>query len=148
MINQCDFEEILKDIPSKWRDAIIQILLQITASCTSGTIDCADVKECETVTSISEWTVTGTEVCIKFTNELGVEVERCFDIENILNEQLNNGNIDPGCITTPTIWNTLSYTEKFQALIDTVCNCCPATTSTTTTTTVPEETTTTTTTIP
>jgi len=136
MANQCDFEEILKDIPKKWADALIEILMNITASCTAGQVDCATVKECETVTTISEWVTTGTEVCITFTNEEGIEIERCFDVENILNEQLNNGNIDPGCITTPTVWNTLSYTEKFQALIDTVCNCCP-TTSTTTTTTVP-----------
>src|SRR6187402_3013411 len=115
MANQCDFEEILKDIPRKWREAIIQILMDITASCTAGEVTCADVRECETVTTISEWVINDTQVCIKFINETGVEVERCFDVENILNEQLNNGNIDPSCITTPTVWNTLTYTEKFQA---------------------------------
>lgn len=136
MANQCDFEEILKDVPKKWRDAMIQILLDITSSCTTGQVDCATVKECETVTTLSEWVVNGAEVCITFTNEAGIEIERCFSVENILNEQLSTDNIDPGCITTPTVWNTLTYTEKFQALIDTVCNCCP-TTSTTTTTTIP-----------
>lgn len=138
-MNQCDYDEILKDLPDEWKDAIIKILLDITASCSAGNIDCEDVKACETVTTISEWTINGTEVCIKFTNELGVEVERCFDVENILNEQLNNGNIDPGCITTPTVWDTLTYTEKFQALIDTVCNCCPTTTTSTSTTTTTTE---------
>lgn len=139
-MNQCDFEEILKDIPKKWRDALIKILMEITASCTAGQVTCADVQACETVTTISEWIINGTEVCITFTNEEGVAIERCFDVENILNQQLNNGNIDPGCITTPTVWDSLTYTEKFQALIDTMCNCCPTTTtttSTTTTTTIP-----------
>jgi len=137
MINQCDLEEILKDIPSKWRDSLIQILMDIQSSCTTGQVTCEDVRECETVTTISEWVINDTEVCITFTNEQGIPIERCFDVENILNEQLSNGNIDPGCITTPTIWNTMTYTERIQALIDTMCNCCPSTSTTTTTTEAP-----------
>lgn len=131
MINKCDIEEILKDIPEAWRYALIDILIKIQEERES--VDCEQVRDCETVTNLSEFTFNNTEICISYTNEEGITVERCFDIENIINETL--ADIDPLCITTPTVWNTMSYTEKIQALVDTVCSCCPETTTTTSTST-------------
>lgn len=133
-LDKCDLEELLKDLPSKWRDELINILIKIQDNIQG--VDCLTVKSCETLTTLSEFTQTDTEVCITYTDEHLVSVQRCFDLEDTLNQTLED--IDPGCVTTPTLWNTMSYKEKFQALIDTVCNCCPATTtSTTTTTTIP-----------
>lgn len=138
MIDKCNLEEILKDIPSIWRDELIEILLKIQDDCTES-IDCEQVKECETLTSLSEFTQDGTEICITYTDEHEVSVERCFDVADIVNNFFDSTNIAPGCITDESTWNTMTIQEKFQALIDTICNCCPetTTTSTTTTTTTP-----------
>lgn len=152
-IDKCDLEEILKDLPSKWREDLIRILLEIQEGCSTEILDCNEVKECETLTSLSEFTQNGTEICITYTDEHEVSVERCFDMANIINNFFDSTVIAPGCITSETIWNTMTVDEKFQALIDTICNCCPETTTTTTTaapattttTTVPITTTTTTT---
>lgn len=143
-INKCDLEEILKDLPEKWRDALIKILLEIQNDRQSLT--CDEVRQCQTVTQLSEFYYNDTEICITYTDENEVIIERCFSIENIINE-IFNVDIDPLCVTDVTTWNTMSITEKIQALIDTVCNCCPATTTTTsssTTTTTTEATTSTT----
>lgn len=140
-IDKCNLEELLKDLPSKWRDILIKILLDIQEDI--GNVDCDTVRECETLTSLSEFTQNGSQICITYTDEHSVATERCFDLEDVLNNSLDE--VNPGCITTPTLWNTMSYIERFQALIDTICNCCPATTTTTTTT---SSTTTTTTTAP
>lgn len=145
MANKCDLEEILKDLPDKWRDALIEILLKIQDERES--VSCEEVRDCETLTTLSEFTQTDTEICITYTDEDEVSVTRCFDIDTIINDSFED--IDPGCIATQDAWDSMTYTEKIQALIDTVCNCCPATTTTTsssTTTTTTEETTTTTTT--
>lgn len=133
MSTKCDLEEILKDLPSKWRDILIKLLLEIQEDIP---IDCNDVKECETLTTLSEFTQTGSDICITYTDENGVETERCFSLETTINNTLDD--VDPSCVTTPTLWNQMSLTEKFQALIDTVCNCCPSTTTTSTTTTTTE----------
>jgi hypothetical protein len=133
-LNACDLEEILKDIPSTWRDELIKILLEIQDGCTES-IDCEQVKECETLTTLSEFTQNGTEICITYTDEHEVSVERCFDVGNIINNFFDTTNIAPGCITSESAWNTMSVDEKFQALIDTICNCCPETTTTSTSTT-------------
>lgn len=143
-INKCDLEEILKDLPSKWREALIKILLEIQDDRES--VSCEEVRECETLTSLSEFTQNGTEICITYKDENEVSVERCFDVANIINNIFSTTNINPGCVTDPTTWDTMTVQEKIQALIDTVCNCCPETTSTSTTTTTTEEVTTSTTT--
>ena len=133
-VNKCDLEEILKDLPSKWREALIEILLQIQDGCTES-IGCEQVIECETLTSLSEFTQEGTVMCITYTDEDGVSVERCFDMAEVINNFFDSTNIAPGCVTSEAVWITLTLEQKFQALVDTICNCCPSTTTTTTTTT-------------
>ena len=134
MTDRCNLEEILAVLPKKFRDAIIEILLKIQDEV--QTVDCEQVRECETLTSLSEFTQEGTEICITYTDEDGVSTERCFDMAETINNFFDTTNIAPGCITTPTVWDTLTVDQKFQALIDTICSCCPST-STTTTTTIP-----------
>lgn len=132
MIDKCNLEEILAVLPSKMREALIEVLLEIQDGCTES-LDCEQVRECETLTSLSEFTQDGTEICITYTDEDEVSVERCFDVAEIINNFFDTTNIAPGCVTSESIWNTLTITEKFQALVDTICNCCPETTTTTTT---------------
>lgn len=131
MTNKCDLEEILKDLPAKWRDAIIKILLKIQDDIQS--VDCDTVRSCETLTTLSEFTQEGSEICITYTDEHGVSVERCFDLETTINNELDG--IDPGCVVSQEDWDQMTYTQRFQALIDGFCNCCSTTTSTSTTTT-------------
>lgn len=126
MITETQICEYLKDLPSKWREQITSVLVNIQQD-----ISCDKVKECETLTSLSEFTVSGSEVSIKYKDEDGVQVTRTFDTEEILNNSLDE--VDPDCLATPTEWDNLSYTERIQLLITAHCDCC----STTTTTTIP-----------
>lgn len=120
--------EYLKDLPSKWRTQLTELLCQIKAD--KKKPSCTEVKDCETVTYLSEFTVDGTDVSIQYTDERGITYTRSFDLENLLNL-----NLDGGCLADPTTWFNLTLTQKIQLLIDTQCACC-STTSTTTTTTI------------
>lgn len=123
--------ELLKDIPSIWRDKLIQLLCQIKAD--KSTIDCAQVRECETVTTLSNFEIDGTTVSISYTDEGGVTVTRSFDVDTLLNAQLEG--LDQGCLTDETTWSNMSFLEKIQMFVDAHCDCCPTTTTTSTTTT-------------
>lgn len=67
-------------IPCEWRTQLISVLCQIA---TDAPIDCDRVKECETLTSISEFGVEDNEICITYTDEAGVETQRCFTIPEL-----------------------------------------------------------------
>lgn len=123
-------DEFLKDLPSKWRDKLTEILLEIEGN--KNTIDCGKVKECETLTSLSEFSISGTIVSITYINEAGISITRTFNISEIINNTLST--TDPECLTTPTEWLNLSFSEKIQLLIDSHCDCCTEPTTTTTST--------------
>lgn len=144
--------QMLASLPSSWRESIANAICDAVTG--NLTPDCTDVQDCiDNIyqnTELSEFEIDGTTVCIKYTDINGVEVERCFDFSEIINNSLEN--LDPKCLATPIDWNAMSYREKWQRLIDQVCTDCEGeeitTTSTTTTTTEEPTTTTTTTTEP
>jgi hypothetical protein len=113
-------ETYLSSLPEKWKDQLVQILCLIKEG--KQEPDCERVKECETVTSLSDFSVTGTEVSITYKDEQGVSVTRTFDASQIVNNTLND--IDPGCLTDQTTWDSLTFEERIQLLIDSHCNCC------------------------
>jgi hypothetical protein len=123
--------ELLNALPSKWADQLADVLCQIKED--KESVDCEKVKGCETVTSLSDFTVSGTTVSIKYTNENGVQVTRSFDAGVVVNGSLDD--LDPNCLATPEEWNSLSYDERIQLLIDAHCACCSDTTTTTSSTT-------------
>ena len=132
-------EGYLCNIPYQWRK---QIAKAICFNLTDQTIDCQDIKECETITSLSAFSVVENEICITYTDEKGVSFTRCFDWEAIQNSKLDV--VDPKCITSQEMWDAMSYTERIQAIIDYACTCQEITTTSTTTTTTAVPTTTTT----
>lgn len=113
-------EEYLSDLPTKWAEQLTQILCLIKEE--KQEPDCAKVKECETTTSLSDFTVNGTVVSIQYKNEDGVTVTRSFDTSNILNQMLND--IDPLCLTDATTWASMTFAERLQLLITSHCDCC------------------------
>lgn len=113
-------EEALSALPSKWAEQLATILCQIKED--TGSVDCNKVKECETLTSLSDFTVSGTTVSIKYTDEDGTQVTRSFDAGAIVNGTLDD--LDPNCLASPEEWNSLSYDERIQLLIDAHCMCC------------------------
>ena len=146
--NNCEqvVSEYLCDLPSEWRKQITKVICQTLTSQT--TIDCEDIKNCETVTSLSGFSVQGTEVCITYKDEKGISFVRCFNWNDVQNSTLDD--VDPRCITSQEIWDDMSYAERIQAIIDFACDCAITTTTTTTTssTTTTTSSTTTTTTLP
>lgn len=113
-------EQALASLPSKWRDQLVTLLCQIKEG--QEDVDCNKVKECETLTVLSDFEQDGTEISIKYTDEHGVQVTRTFDVSSLINSTLDD--LDPSCLATPTEWNTMTYTERLQALIDAHCTCC------------------------
>lgn len=122
-------EQALSSLPSKWRDQLTTLLCQIKEE--KEEVDCNKVKSCETLTTLSDFTVNGSTVSIKYTDENGLLVTRSLDISALLNSTLDD--LDPNCLATPTEWNDLSYKERVQLLIDSHCECCSTSTTTTTT---------------
>lgn len=131
--------EYLCNLPYQWRTQISKAICEMLNE--QQAIDCQQVKDCETVTTLSAFSVDGQEVCITYTNENGVATERCFDWSEIA---CPLDGTDPKCITDQNTWDAMNCTEKMQAIIDYLCSCEPVTTTTTTTTTTTSTTTTTT----
>lgn len=113
-------DQYLGSLPSAWREKLTTLLCELDSD--RNKVNCQDVKNCETLTSLSAFTITGTVVSIKYKDEKGVTTTRSFDASNILNNSLSG--IDPNCLTSQSNWNTLSYQQRIQLLIDSHCDCC------------------------
>jgi hypothetical protein len=112
--------QYLDKLPQKWAEQLADILCQINQD--RDDVNCQTVKDCETVTSLSDFTVSGTTVSIKYTDENGVQITRSFDAGAVVNGSLDD--LDPNCLASPEEWNSLSYDERIQLLIDAHCACC------------------------
>lgn len=113
-------QEALSVLPSEWSEKLYTLLCSIVEDRSKPS--CEDVKSCETTTSLSQFSVDGTEVSITYKDEESVSVTRSFDVSQILNSQLEN--IDPSCLTDDVTWQNLSYPEKIQLIITEHCDCC------------------------
>lgn len=123
----------LCDLPTSWRGQLVDVICK--GICDDFSFKCEDVENCETLTSISDFTKTGDKISISFVDEEKKSFTRAFDISTILNNALNT--VDPKCMMSQQDWNKLSYKSKLQAIInyEAECKCCPTTTTTSTTTT-------------
>lgn len=108
-------EKYLCDLPFEWRSQIAMVICKYLNA--EETIDCIDIKKCETLTYLSAFTITGREVCIDYKDENGSTVHRCFNMDDVVL------NLDPKCIMSQEDWDLLSWKEQIQALIDYVCEC-------------------------
>jgi len=120
MTFQEQIETYLKDLPSKWKDQLVSILCQIKDERTHPT--CDEVKDCETLTSLSDFSVEGDIVSVVYTDEHSVQVTRSFSVGQLVNNTLEG--IDPECLTDQTTWDNLTYSQRIQLLIDNFCDCC------------------------
>ena len=112
--------QYLETLPSEWRNSIKDALLAIVAE--KEEVECSEFKECEVVTSLSNFSVDGTVVSINYRDENNVVVTRSFDARDILNNILNN--VDPNCLASVEDWLNMTIEEKFETLITSHCNCC------------------------
>lgn len=108
----------LCDVPSKWREQIIKVICDKIAPTDD---ECEKFKECETVTKLSAFSVDGSEVCVTYTDENGIEFTRCFDMQTALNSSLDN--IDPMCIASQEDWDSWTFIERVQAIVSFGCTC-------------------------
>lgn len=115
--NNCEdvIQGYLCDLPSEWRKQIAYVICKFLNPATS--ISCSDVKKCETLTSLSAFSVNGNEICIDYKDENGVTVHRCFNIAQI------GLTLDPKCIMSQQAWDALTWEEQIQAIIDYACSC-------------------------
>lgn len=126
--NNCEevIQGYLCDVPSIWAKQIAKVICKFINPTTP--LECNDVKKCETITTLSAFTISGTEVCIDYKNEAGVTVHRCFNMAEV------GLSLDPKCIMSQENWDLLTWNEQIQAIIDYACTCQEITTTTTTTT--------------
>lgn len=112
--------DYLQAVPSKWREQLIAVLCQIKLD--KQNPDCEAVKDCETVTTLSEFEINGSTASITYTNEDSVSYQRSFDVSLVLNNLMND--VDPGCLMSEESWLNLNFVDKFQAIVDAHCDCC------------------------
>jgi len=112
--------EFLTAVPSKQREQLISVLCQIKADKQSPS--CEEVKNCETLTTLSDFSIDGTVTSITYKDEGSVSYTRSFDVSLILNNLMNE--IVPGCLMSTEDWLNLDFSEKFQAIVDAHCECC------------------------
>lgn len=119
--------EYLCNIPYQWRQQIAKAICAMLNE--QQSLDCKQVKDCETLTTLSAFSVVGSEICITYTDENGNLTERCFDWEDLV---CPLDGTDPKCITDQETWDAMTCKEKMQAIIDFVCDDCESITTTTT----------------
>lgn len=125
-----DFDAFLCDIPREWREGIVKALCY---TLNVQPLDCQGVRNCQTLTSLSPFTLNGSELSITYINEKGTIKTSTLDLSPAIEASLDD--IDPSCLMSQGAWDALSHAERIQAIIDGHCNCCPTTTTTSTTTT-------------
>lgn len=106
------FAPYLDALPAEWRDQIVTVLCEIYKDRT--VLDCQEVRNCETLTSLSPFTVEGTSLCITYKDENGVETKRCQDMLGVLTAATNT--VDPKCVATPEEWANMNYTQRIAAI--------------------------------
>lgn len=105
----------LCDLPSEWRTQIAHVICKFLNP--TVPLNCNDVKKCETLTSLSAFTVEDNQVCITYKDENGTSHERCFNINDI------KPSLDPKCIMSQEDWDLLTWEQQIQAIIDYACSC-------------------------
>lgn len=119
---ECEVQlsDYLSAVPSKWREQLISVLCQIKED--KQNPDCQIIRDCETVTTLSDFNIDRTTASVTYIDEDSVSYNRSFDISLILNNLMND--IDPGCLMTEEDWLNLNFVSKFQAIVDSHCECC------------------------
>lgn len=120
--SQCELEVLgyLKDIPKDFRTAIAKAICKVKDESTG--VQCSDVKDCETTTHLSSFTVDGTEVSVTYTNEDSVNETRSFNTGDLISSYFNA--LDPKCLDTQSHWDSIDVIQKLQKIIDGQCLCC------------------------
>lgn len=121
-----DLDTSLCDVPHEWREGIVKALC---LTLQSDPITCKGVRNCQTLTSFSAFTIQGTEVSISYINERGTVEKSTFDLEAPINSA--GEDLDNNCLSS---FDT-PLSGIIQIIIDAYCECCPTTTTTSTTTT-------------
>lgn len=112
-----DVSQYLCDIPPMWRESITKAILAIVEN--NSSLECSSITKCETLTSLSPFTLNGTILSISYTNENGVTSTKSIDISTVLDKSLDD--IDPKCLMTAEVWAGLSHTERLEAIFTGSC---------------------------
>jgi hypothetical protein len=112
-----EYSTLLKLLPTAWRMPLVNLLCKITGTQLVPT--CSEFQQCETLTSLSPFSVEGTTLSISYTGEDKTVVSRSVDFLELLNHALDS--VNPSCVATPTDWASMSFAQKIQALIDARC---------------------------
>lgn len=105
------------DLPAEWQKAIVKaVCISINTPLT-----CDDVKECETLTSLSPITADNTAISMTFTDENHKKYVLSMDFTSIMKTSLDH--IDPQCFSTIDEWADLTNKERIERIINSSCNC-------------------------
>lgn len=135
-----DLDKLLCDIPHEWRKGIVDSLC---FALRPKEITCENIKKCETLTFLSDFTIQDGNLSVYYINENGTKHTSVVNLNSTIENALDE--IDASCLMDQEEWNTLSNLERMAAIVDLLCPCCITTTTTSTTTTSTTSTTTTTT---
>ena len=138
---EAELNALLYDMPSLWREGIVKALCKYEQEL-QEVKDCEQLKNCQTVSQLFPWEITGENVCISYKNESGNIQKKCFNVLDLFGDSLDSINF--GCEVDAQTWASYTFAEKIQKIIDVICERVPTTTTTTSTTTTSSTTTTTT----
>lgn len=124
-----DLDAFLCDIPHEWREGIVKALCYTFQE---GEVTCAEIAKCESLTSLSPFTLNNGILSVKYTNENGHIKTATLDISAAIQDSLLE--VDPKCLMSQEAWDDLTHEERLQSIIDATCICCEEPTTTTSTT--------------
>ena len=75
------YQAYLCDIPSAWREQIAELMCKVVGDVEE--ITCEEVQECETLTTLSPFTLDGDTLSITYVDERGVSITRTIELTGL-----------------------------------------------------------------
>jgi hypothetical protein len=119
---------LLPSLPDDWREKLTCLVCEEILQVYN--LECEDVRDCETVTSLSDFTFTDNQLSITYVDENDVSITRNITISAMLNDDPMDLIEPPSCVASVEDWINMSHSQKWQAVIDELCDSCEPTTTT------------------
>lgn len=117
---KAEISALLCNIPSIWRDAIVEALTCALSEVlhVDADVTCEGVKDCESVTQFMT-TIVDNILTATYVSERNITTIRNTDLTDAINHALDE--VDPKCLMTQEAWDALTYQDRLNAVFDKVC---------------------------
>lgn len=116
---KAEISALLCNIPSQWRDSIVEALSCILSLNRDSNATCEAIKDCETLTYFEPIKRSGNTITLSYRDEKGVLYNRSVDLTTVINNILNG--VDSSCLMDQEDWEELTFAEKLNAIYQKAC---------------------------